>query len=355
MADNNAKLARCHNYALDFLKGLGCIGVVLIHITFPGLFGKFIARSSQFAVPVFFMISGFYAYQASDSTIIRRLRKIFRITLFATAVYILYRLQNMIRHDELYEAFTAWNITRAVIRLVILSDFDFAGAGHLLFLCSLIEGYIVLLLIRRFDFWKAAYIYVPVSIIAAGIIVSLFPGGWHRTCNVIVSGMRWILIGHFIAENLPSFSGISRNILLASAIAGYIIGLLSLTEHMLFVSSVGLNLFPISLFILAVREDSQAVKFPPSIVRIGAEYSLYVYLFHILVSNVCSYVLKRAGISEACFVLWIRPPLVCALSLVLSFMIVKVCDKIFPKKWGDNSGDYRALRNSDMLRGNHRL
>ncbi|MBR4195501.1 MAG: acyltransferase [Synergistaceae bacterium] len=339
MADHNAKVARCplpvarcHNYALDFLKGIGCIGVVFIHIHFPGFFGRFVSRSSGFAVPLFFMISGFYAYQSDDSTIIRRLRKIFRITLFTTLIYIFYRLQHMIRHDELSGAFTAWSITRSAVRLVILSDFSFAGAGHLWFLCSLIEGYIILLAIKRFNLWKAGYIYALLAFIVSGVIFAVVPLKWHLRGNVFMSGMSWILTGHYIAENLQAVSRISRKILFASAFAGYLIGLLSLTGRMLFVSSIGFNIFPMSLFILAVREDSQAVKFPQSIVKIGAEYSLYVYLFHILVDRIYSSVLKLAGVYYNPFALWTRPLVVVVLSLTLSFVIVKVRDKISRKK-----------------------
>ena len=49
------------NQCLNFLKGLGSTGVVFIHITFPGLTGEIISKMAQFAVPVFFMITGYYA------------------------------------------------------------------------------------------------------------------------------------------------------------------------------------------------------------------------------------------------------------------------------------------------------
>ena len=42
------------NYFLNFLKGIGCIGVVFIHIRFQGEFGRAIHKLAQFAVPVFF-------------------------------------------------------------------------------------------------------------------------------------------------------------------------------------------------------------------------------------------------------------------------------------------------------------
>ena len=41
------------NVKLNFLKGIACMGVVFIHITFPGLFGQIVLCASGYAVPVF--------------------------------------------------------------------------------------------------------------------------------------------------------------------------------------------------------------------------------------------------------------------------------------------------------------
>ncbi len=41
------------NRALNFLKGIGCIAVVLIHVKFPGTLGGILTNLAQFAVPVF--------------------------------------------------------------------------------------------------------------------------------------------------------------------------------------------------------------------------------------------------------------------------------------------------------------
>ena len=59
------------NVKLNLLKGFACMGVVFIHITFPGLFGKIVLQASAYAVPVFFMIAGYYAY-GKDADVIDR-------------------------------------------------------------------------------------------------------------------------------------------------------------------------------------------------------------------------------------------------------------------------------------------
>ena len=49
------------NRLLNVLKGIACLLVVFIHVPFPGVFGRNIAKIGDVAVPFFFLISGWYA------------------------------------------------------------------------------------------------------------------------------------------------------------------------------------------------------------------------------------------------------------------------------------------------------
>ena len=71
------------NVKLNLVKGFACIGVVFIHVTFPGLAGEIISSASSYAVPIFFMIAGYYAFGKDEKTIKRRLVKIIKIFIFA--------------------------------------------------------------------------------------------------------------------------------------------------------------------------------------------------------------------------------------------------------------------------------
>lgn len=76
----------------DFIKCLGCMSVVFIHVTFPGTAGKMIKTAALFAVPVFLMISGFYAFGATEEKILYRLKKILLIFGFGYILLFLYNL-----------------------------------------------------------------------------------------------------------------------------------------------------------------------------------------------------------------------------------------------------------------------
>lgn len=61
------------NRFLDCIKGIGCILVVFMHIPFPGFFGEIVHETGQFAVPIFIMTSGFYAFGVTERKIRERL------------------------------------------------------------------------------------------------------------------------------------------------------------------------------------------------------------------------------------------------------------------------------------------
>lgn len=51
------------NPNLDFAKAIACMGVVIMHCSFPGVFGKFALYLFKFAVPLFFMVSGYFLFR----------------------------------------------------------------------------------------------------------------------------------------------------------------------------------------------------------------------------------------------------------------------------------------------------
>ena len=58
VADGHAARARWDS--IDFIKGLACIAVVLIHVNFPWPLGNPVKVCSRFAVPLFLVVSGFF-------------------------------------------------------------------------------------------------------------------------------------------------------------------------------------------------------------------------------------------------------------------------------------------------------
>ncbi len=82
--------AKKRNYTLDFVKGIACICVVLMHCEFPGYLGTLVQCVSRFCVPFFFMISGYFCFKKNKSTDYKRkVVHIGIITLCATLFYLI--------------------------------------------------------------------------------------------------------------------------------------------------------------------------------------------------------------------------------------------------------------------------
>ena len=89
----------------------------------------------------------------------------------------------------------------------------------------------------------------------------------------------------------------------------------------------------VPVFMLAVRKGAQYVKYPSFIMKIGVEYSLYIYIFHMLMDYILSSLLHRLGIpSDTGIIPWMRPVIVLLMSIALSALIIKVRSKLFPHK-----------------------
>ena len=164
-------------------------------------------------------------------------------------------------------------------KLAVFCNLDFIGAGHLWFLLALSEAYIVLLIADKFGAWSAAYAHMIFAFIASGIIYAVAPLRWHLLANLFMSGMSWVMLGRWIAENFSTLSNIDRRIFIASALTDWLVSLLSLAGQLLFISQIG-------------RNDT---LMQGNMVKIGTDYSLYVYLFHILAWRIYSFMMRRFG------------------------------------------------------------
>ena len=133
--------------------------MVFIHIRFPGEFGKTIHKLAQFAVPVFFMISGFYAFSNNTEKLYRKAKRIGLITLYAISDYFLlysvYHLYNQTFVDYFYKLISLKNIGK----LLLLQDLTSVGGFHLWFLPSLSLCYLFQIIIEKLNkknFWSEA-------------------------------------------------------------------------------------------------------------------------------------------------------------------------------------------------------
>lgn len=75
--------ARVRNQAMECFKMVAAIFVVFLHVPFPGKAEGWMLILANSAVPLFFAITGYFNYGASQRTLTRRIKHLLRLYLVA--------------------------------------------------------------------------------------------------------------------------------------------------------------------------------------------------------------------------------------------------------------------------------
>lgn len=138
------------NQSMECCKLVASFFVVFIHARFPGDLGGLMDCLGHFAVPLFFMISGYFNYRASGEDVTRRTIHIVKLLLLGTGAHLLYGCVA----TELNGGSTIMYLRSMIpgpgelIELLVLHKHPIAG--HLWYLNALIVCYLVFLLYTRF-------------------------------------------------------------------------------------------------------------------------------------------------------------------------------------------------------------
>ena len=200
MPDNTKK----YNYCLDFIKGIACILVVFMHCEFPGILGTAVQAVSRFCVPLFFMVSGYFCYFVStespdiSSKMIKKIKHVGKITLFACLAYIAFDIVQYFIFDRSVFTFSKGSL----LNLIIFNQ-PFIVAGQYWFLFALLYDYILFALILKFRIIKYVYI-IAFGMIAVYIALAQgahllgihIPNCYYR--NFLIEGLCFFVMGNWI-------------------------------------------------------------------------------------------------------------------------------------------------------------
>lgn len=75
------------NLSLEGFKLLASLFVIFLHVPFDGKIGTTVDAMSRFAVPFFFIISGFFSFHISLQTIVRRIKHILQLCILSSLLY----------------------------------------------------------------------------------------------------------------------------------------------------------------------------------------------------------------------------------------------------------------------------
>ena len=276
------------NYSMNVIKCLAIFAVICLHcqIYKLGNFGLAVDGVSRFAVPFFFLISGFYSFYLDDNYSIKkyktRIIRLLKLIVIANAVYMIYFLITMPNYDIV----AIFNINSCINYLLYNIS---PTAGALWFLQALLYCYILFLVLKILNInVNKLYYLIPILLIINIILgeFSTFTGltinkVYYR--NFLFMGLPFFTLGYMIHDKENKINKIfSNKITILLVIVTLIIAIVEVLLYQniqdLFLGTI---LFTTALFIYCVNNpDTLNFKITG---WIGSNLYVSMYVLHTLI------------------------------------------------------------------------
>lgn len=316
------------NHTFFTIKALACFCVVMIHCAFPTKIGELLLIFSRWAVPFFFMLSGFFSYYENsdilNTKINHRLKKTVKL---AIKSFLLYFIVNILINyfkgsfNTFLHSISNW---KNILKLVLCNwTTPFIGVGHIWFLLADIYVYIIFKFIVKHNKYKLAYLFSIVSLIGIYLIevFSLvlgysFEGIYIR--NAFLLGLPLFMLGHYISKNKNKILSIDKKkiIIVFTLLYSFAFIIETLILKGRFEFYLNNIIFNILMFLIALNYPNIKIGW-----EIGKNHSSNIYVIHYLVIIILN--LISTQILNKIFS-YIAPILVFVISLIISIIINKI-------------------------------
>lgn len=281
---------RQHN--IDFLRLICALLVVCIHCTNYSL-REYILPITRIAVPIFFIISGYFLYSDNNehtkSKIGKSIKKISKIYIISLIVFFIYALiDGFINNNFNAIKIGPWKL---FVFITNCSSLFFPYDFHLWFLIALIQG---LILFYPLSKWISNHMKIAVTIsfiliilnpILKNIDINIYNKiTYIPFSNVIFMSFPYLFIGYYIKSKSCSINNKLLYILLClftiiSIIEGIYIKGIENYFSTLFLSITVFYIFK------EIKTDRKVIDF---LGKLGERHSLFIYISHVIVIKLLS-------------------------------------------------------------------
>lgn len=331
------------NYFLNYLKGLACLGIVLVHCRFPSAPGAVITAFARSGIPFFFMLSGYYTfYTDREKTLAvtgRRVKKTFQLLVTAMLFYIAWRFLPKLLSGGIQEAFlwvkTALFQQQIILEFLLLNVTDSVN-GVLWYIPAALYVYMMFgILVKSGSKWNALYI-AALILLAVNLVLceigSLAGFGihlkWYR--NFLLTGFPLFMLGHYLHKKEKEIQMLKRNTPILIAALG---GAMILLECRLVGNALlytGNVVFIIGLYLYAIQNS--LIKKGTLMEQVGSKLYLYIYISQVAVIETMDKLTERVSFFEGTMGLYVKPVLVLAAVVLLSALLYYTKSKLTYRK-----------------------
>lgn len=321
------------NSTLDLLKLAAAYLVVFIHVPFYGSLGVVVSTLARFAVPVFFISSGFFCYGNDVAIIGKKALKIFYILIFASVLYNITNVLFAVFSDGLggvVEYLRGFLSLQGWAELLLFNS-PFS-ATRLWFLFALIYVYLLQMLVSKFRVKDTAVLIISLLLLLVNLalVEGLSAFGIeipeYLTRNFLLTGYPFFGIGLSLRKYQDKVCSAKPALMISGFLAGAVLSLVSLYF-------IGENVLYLGSVLMAVFAFAVAMKYPSvtdsrKLLRLF-DCSLGIYIFHRPVATAVDVFAKVLSINtESALYINLIPILVCVLTTAFTLIVKAIADRI---------------------------
>lgn len=314
------------NHILELFKLLASYMVVFIHIPFYGTTGTIMDALARFAVPLFFVISGFYSRGISPKHIKKRIGSLLRLLVFAAIVYNLYQTLPFLvagYTDVVIQFLRGYLDITALIKLFLLNQPVYFV--HFWYLYASICVYLVFCFVSRRNINQRILFWVCIGLLAVNILLGevlsafgvIVPIYYSR--NFLFMGLPFFGLGLIASAYQEKLRTLPGYVIALCFVLGTLLTLLSrflFGKNELYIGSL-LLLFAVMVICLKYSH----VKLPIFLTALEG-CSTYIFLLHIVISLSIMNLYVRFGVDyQSVGMQMLHPLIVCVASTILAFGI----------------------------------
>ena len=272
--------------SFDVVKCFAAFFVVQLH-TIPATVCPLLNVIARLAVPLFFLITGYYYTSIVEKGKYGvQLKKIFLLAIASSLFYWIYYGCMALKNNVFYQWFMDTFNSVSILNWVLINDTP--GIGHLWYLYAMLYSFIAIYVIDKLKI-KVKWVIPILFLIGLYVGCKGWPYSWYR--NWAFMGVPYILLGRIIFEYkemlIYKLGGVKIVYFIPAATIGLlgeyklyeIVGMDPIRDHYVFII-----LMSGILFILALQYPYFGKGSVVAI--IGREYSAFIYILHIFILSI---------------------------------------------------------------------
>ena len=281
------------NQYLNYWKGIACFGVVFVHTRFPvEQLDGILQTIFRFAVPLFFMVSGYFCYGEDREIVEKKLpakvKRIFWLNLGGCFYYFIMQMAIAVFGDShggeaaVPERLHLLFNKEKMIQWLVFNQDPFVNI--MWFTSALLYCYIIIWVINHFNLYKISYKLIPVLIVihlVMGNVLILFGVEINKVCyrNFLLFGLPFVLLGNWLHKNQEYIlEKTTVKKCQMTLLAGWVLGMAEWFIEGRREMYLGTLLVLFSIFLLTLYQPEK--KESSFLTIIGEKYSLFIYVVH---------------------------------------------------------------------------